>query len=75
MYPDATDILLICDGDTWPFEPWLRRAGSHFQSDWCVYRNRHMAIRFHFVAIKSTKADYRNLELMAKDGGGIFALI
>ena len=74
-YPSATDIILFCDGDTWPFEPAQQRPSSHFQSDWCTFRNRHKDKQFHFIAIKSTRADFRGLELMAKDGGGLFAVI
>ena len=72
--PDATDIVVICHGITWPFEPLAVSASTHIVTNWMAFRRRNPGMKFHFIALGSS-ADKKGLQRMAKDGDGCFVVI
>lgn len=72
--PDATDIVVVCHGITWPFEPLAVSASTHIVTNWMAFRRRNPGMKFHFIALGSS-ADKKGLQRMAKDGDGCFVVI
>lgn len=53
-FTGTTDIVVVCDSQTWPFHaPPELATQSHALAKWSTFRSKVPYLQFHFVAINT----------------------
>eukprot|EP00931_Biecheleriopsis_adriatica_P060035 TRINITY_DN36028_c0_g1_i1.p1 TRINITY_DN36028_c0_g1~~TRINITY_DN36028_c0_g1_i1.p1 ORF type:complete len:475 (+),score=107.62 TRINITY_DN36028_c0_g1_i1:50-1426(+) len=87
LLPNATDVVIMCDGDTTPFA--MNAGNTNFQTrmkrpsraedeaprdsqNWPKFAEKHGNVRFHFVALGKASQSARMQQMALEGMGGTF---